>query len=286
MRSDQVMHLTGLLGVLSLLWGCALERVYIDYDFEPDYQVYDQRPNQGQQKAGLLVKTAPSSGWTKRVVTEQELLRLRDRDHELTLYRCWEILGRLNNKATYYISSEIKNRKPLKVPNNFSDYKNWTPLPRGIPAVASVPKFILVAKDIPFFGWYAHGNLIGDSQVCLGKPGDATKPGLYKVLDKDVDHVSRSYTNDFGEPSPMPYGLRIYEHVWIHGGDIPGGYCSHGCVNLPLPTAEKVFRWSDTATVVMIVNSLNDLPRILEDNQSNCILDVHQCTRTKAATNK
>jgi hypothetical protein len=218
-------------------------------------------------------------------VHEQELLRLRDRDPELSLSRSWEILARLNTKATHYISQDIKNGQPLKVPNDFSTYKNWTPLPRVLPDMASVPKFILVVKDIPFLGWYERGRLVGDSQTCIGKDGEATRAGIYAVNQKDVDHISRSYTNAFGQPSPMPYGMRIYENVWIHGGDLPGGYCSHGCVNLPLRTAERVFQWADSRTAVVVVETLGDLPRVLENNQSNCVLYAHKCARASTAVN-
>ncbi|HAA05099.1 MAG TPA: hypothetical protein DCE18_17265 [Syntrophobacteraceae bacterium] len=200
-----------------------------------------------------------------RIITNQELLRLRDKDPDLTLSRAWEILARINVRASYHIYQDIQNGTPIKVPNDFTAYKNWSPLPREIPGFESFQKAILIVKDIPFLGWYESGNLVGDSVVCIGKEAPWTKVGLFRVLDKDIDHVSRSYPNIIGEPAPMPYGLRVYDHVWIHGGDIPRGNCSHGCINLPLRIAEDLFQWADRSTAVLILKSLDELDRYLRN---------------------
>jgi lipoprotein-anchoring transpeptidase ErfK/SrfK len=263
-------------------WAYASEETYL-YSIQdtasPDPKILEEltSPNSstGVKK---LVKESIDPRLTFRVVSEKELLRERDKDRELTLGRTWEILARVNNKATHYVTREIKSGSPMYVPNDFAAYKDWTPLPRQIEDLASVPKFILVVKDIPFLGWYEDGHLIGDSVVCVGKLGTWTRAGLYRVKTKDIDHVSRSYRNDYGMPSPMPYGLRVYGLVWIHGGDIASGYCSHGCINLPLRTAEEVFSWADHSTVVMIVESLNDLDRVMEKNRSNCTLFAQKCS--------
>jgi hypothetical protein len=214
------------------------------------------------------VKAAKDPRLTFRVVSEKELLRQRDKDRELTLGRTWEILARINYKATHYITQDVKNGLPMHVPNDFSAYKDWTPLARRLEGLSSVPKFILVVKDIPFLGWYEEGVLVGDSVVCIGKLGTWTRAGLYRVQEKDIDHVSRSYRNAYGMPALMPYGLRIYGLVWIHGGDISSGYCSHGCINLPLRVAEELFAWAERGTLVMVVESLEDLGRILEKHRS------------------
>jgi len=57
--------------------------------------------------------------------------------------------------------------------------------------------------------------------------------------------------------------LRIYGRVWIHCGDVTGGYCSHGCINLPLDAAVQLFKWADQRTLVLIVDSLDDLKQAL-----------------------
>jgi hypothetical protein len=207
------------------------------------------------------------AGWTVRVVTEDELLQEAQKDPDLDLTACRDILARLNTKASFHVSEDIRKERELKVPNDFAAYKNWTPLPRHISQITSVPKFILVAKEIPFLGWYEKGELKGDTYICIGKKWDMTESGMYKVEDKHADHYSRSYPNAFGQPAWMPWSLRIYGTVYIHAGDITGGYCSPGCIVLPLATAEKLYYWASVGTPVLVLDSLKDLQSALKNHQ-------------------
>jgi lipoprotein-anchoring transpeptidase ErfK/SrfK len=121
-----------------------------------------------------------------------------------------------------------------------------------------------VVKDLAFLGWYENGKLVGDTHVCIGKKREWTKSGLHRVLAKDIRHVSSKYRSAYGYPSFMPYALRIYGQVWIHGGDVTGGNCSHGCINLPIEAAEKLYAWAKPGTIVMIVESAEELAPSLE----------------------
>ncbi len=197
--------------------------------------------------------------WTVRTVTEEELWRISDKDPELSPVICREILARLNARAHYYISEDIRNGQPMKVPNDFSAFRTWTPLPKSVAQFAGMPLVILVVKDIPFLGWYENGALAGDTMICIGKSDQPTETGWFPVLEKDADHISRSYNNSYGVPAWMPWAMRLYEAVWIHAGDITGDMCSHGCVTLPLKPAEDLFRRAEPGTPVLIVDSLQDL---------------------------
>lgn len=203
-------------------------------------------------------------GWTERTMSSGELRELTERDPDLSPNGCVEILARLNQKDRSYIQQDIKNGKALKVPNDFHAYLSWTPLPSRIRRMADARECILVVKDLAFLGWYANGRLVSDTNVCIGKKKGWTKAGVYDVLDKDINHVSASYRSAYGYPALMPYALRIYGRVWIHGGDVTGGYCSHGCINLPLDAAEKLYHWANPGTTVLILESLSDLDRTLD----------------------
>ncbi len=221
----------------------------------------------GDQKLGgnpFLKKPDPRLAWTQRVLTEKEVLKLSEKDPALTYPACQEILARLNIKDREYIRDDIKKKRRLKAPKDFSAYKTWSPLPKNLGAWVRINKFVLVVKDIPFIGWYEKGKLKGDAQICIGKKWGWTQKGLYKVLEKDPYHISRSYNNAYGTPALMPSALRIYGRVWIHGGDIIGPYGSHGCVNLPLEPAEKLFAWAEMGTIVLITDSLKDLDKDLK----------------------
>ncbi|NTU47470.1 MAG: L,D-transpeptidase [Syntrophobacteraceae bacterium] len=253
--------LNGVLFVLSFqfLSGCAVQPIDLQQamEFPPPEQV--DRDSKESQTRDPRQRGVTGGRWSERVITEREVQKICERDPDLTPVMCYEILGRLNSRARYYIPDDIKAKKRMRVPHDFKAYKNWSPLPRQIQATRNFPKFILIVKDIPFIGWYQNGRMIQDTQICIGKEWGWTKKGLYRVEEKDIDHVSGSYPNAYGEPAPMPFALRIYSRVWIHAGDVVGGFCSHGCINLPLTPAEKLFNWADMGTAVLVLDSLKEL---------------------------
>ncbi len=218
------------------------------------------------QPPALAGPQTPDLSWTSRVIAEAELLDLERSDPNLDINTCREILSRLNTKESFYIRDDIRNGRKLKVPNDFKAYREWTPLPVRLPAALQSPKFILIVKDIPFLGWYESGVLVSDSQACIGNAGQDTKAGFYKVLEKDAEHESRSYPNEYGRPAWMPFSLRLYETVWIHAGNVFGARCSHGCVILPVEKAEILFRWADAGTRVLVLESLGDLEKEIRKN--------------------
>lgn len=219
-----------------------------------------------------------NAAWTQRVITERELETVFEKDNDLSPSVSRRILAKLNARDFDYIAQDIRNGIPLRVPNDFIAFKNWTPLLKYIPAVADLPRFILIVKDWPYLGWYERGRLVGDTYICVGKVDGTTSVGLYTVKEKDLNHVSRSYPNAFGEPAPMPWALRIYGTVWIHAGDIERGRCSHGCVNLPIFPAKALFEWATPGTPVLIVESLGEVPSVLARNRDNCMLYASACS--------
>ncbi|MHC1725820.1 MAG: L,D-transpeptidase [Syntrophobacteraceae bacterium] len=195
-----------------------------------------------------------------RRITEKELRQIEEKDPNLGFYRLLEILCRLNKKDKEYIREDMKHKKPLVVPKDFYSYRDWSPLPAHLTGVRQFPKFILVVKNIPFIGWYERGKLVGDTYICIGKQHTWTKRGMYRIKEKDSHHMSY-YPNAHGDPSLMPHAMRVYDRVWIHTGDIIGPNCSHGCINVPLYHAEKLFSWTEIGTAVLITESLKDLGR-------------------------
>ncbi len=51
---------------------------------------------------------------------------------------------KLNARDSTYIAPDIRDGTPIKVPNDFTAFKTWTPLDKLIPDVADLPKFILI----------------------------------------------------------------------------------------------------------------------------------------------
>lgn len=255
----------GLLALL-LLSGCAKRPVSMqeaEY-FEP-YREEQETPAAAERK-----RDAPSKQLRKpekkdlsvvrRRITEKELRQIEEKDPALSFYQCLEILCRLNKKDKEYIRADMRRKSPLAVPKDFHAYRDWSPLPAQISGVKQFPKFILVVKNIPFIGWYEKGRLVGDTYICIGKSNTWTRRGMYRIKEKDANHMSY-YPNAYGEPSLMPHAMRVYDRVWIHTGDIIGPNCSHGCINVPIYHAEKLYNWTDIGTAVLITESLKDLGR-------------------------
>lgn len=235
---------------------------------------------EGTGRAGPVASDAAKSvdrGVTVRTTTDDEIWRVSEKDPDLSPVLCRQILARLNIRASYHISDDISKGRPLKVPNDFSAYKNWTPLPALLPQAADLGKSILVVKSIFFLGWYEKGRLAGDSHICLGTPDEPTESGVFRILEKDAAHISRSYTNDLGQPAWMPWSMKIYGNVYIHAGDITSEHCSHGCVTLPMGAAEELFRWTDPGTPVIIVESMEDL----EKGSSKPLAETSQTGRAR-----
>ncbi len=207
----------------------------------------------------VLAAAQPDLSWTLRTVSEDELVRLGMSKRAPGLNDCLNILSRLNTEEPFYILREMRRGKKLKVPDDFNAYRHWTPLPVRLPERFDSPKLIMVVKHLGFIGWYDHGALVGDSQACVGREGQNTIPGLYRVDEKDSKHTSSSYRNDYGEQAWMPYSLHVYGAVWIHAGNVFGLHCSHGCITLPYGNAEKLYNWADKGIPVLVADDLKDV---------------------------
>ena len=76
--------------------------------------------NTGNQKSNAT--------WTRRVISQQELERVSQRDMDLSPSVSLRILAKLNARDFDYIAQDIRDGKPIKVPNDFTAFKTWTPL--------------------------------------------------------------------------------------------------------------------------------------------------------------
>lgn len=255
----------GMAGLLCMICGCATTRI------QPVASTPAVSTDGASSPLHVLPPDAPAEparhrepGWTHRVFTEDELADLYLSDPQLTTEEIKRILSRLNIRDRYLIGEDIRRKRPMKVPNDFRAYRDWSPLPTWKAELKRWPRSILVVKDLFYLGWYEQGRQVGNTLACLGVRGQETQTGIFSVLEKDADHYSRSYNNSYGQAAWMPWALRIYEAVWIHAGDIADKFCSHGCVTLPLEDAEGLFRWADVGTPVVIVESLDDLGTVLK----------------------
>lgn len=98
---------------------------------------------------------------------------------------------------------------------------------------------------------YRNGIRIGRAACSTGKPGHGTPTGVFQILQKDIDHHSKTYDN-----APMPYMERLtWDGVALHTGFNPGQPASHGCVRLPDDFAKELFKITHVGGTVIISNS-------------------------------
>jgi hypothetical protein len=135
---------------------------------------------------------------------------------------------------------------------------------------------ILISLSEQMVYLFKGGQLAGGSPISSGAEGYDTRPGRYRIMEKDIDHLSSIYgdyidregnimvTNIDNRKDPRPpgakfdgakmyYFMRIYGGVGMHQGYLPGYPASHGCIRLPGHMAEKFYHEVRVGTPVEIV---------------------------------
>jgi lipoprotein-anchoring transpeptidase ErfK/SrfK len=105
------------------------------------------------------------------------------------------------------------------------------------------------------FSYFEDGRLVRSGEISAGTPEHPTPTGDFRVLSKERNKVSRSYTNYFDMPTPMPYSLQFHGPYFIHEGWIPGRPDSHGCVRLHYEDARFLFERMKRGDAVQITDS-------------------------------
>ena len=118
------------------------------------------------------------------------------------------------------------------------------------------PVLVYVDLDRQLATVYRNGVRIGVSTISSGKDGFETPSGVFTILEKDIDHRSRTYDN-----APMPYQQRLtWKGVAMHAGNLPGFPASHGCVRLPLEFSKLLFKTTEMGGTVVIAGSHGESP--------------------------
>ncbi len=132
---------------------------------------------------------------------------------------------------------------------------------------------------------YVNGKVALDWPVSTGTNGHETPTGVFRVMEKTVDHHSNRYgkfVNASGKtvdgnadtangvpegltftPAPMPNWHRLtWDGVGIHTGKVvPGRRLSHGCIRSPHSAASKLFQYSVVGMPAYITRAVEDYSR-------------------------
>lgn len=112
---------------------------------------------------------------------------------------------------------------------------------------------LTIRLDSQRFEYTEGGQLVRAGEVSSGSAEHPTPRGAFRVLSKEEDKRSRSYTNFFDQPTPMPYAIQFDGPYFVHEGWLPGHADSHGCVRLHYEDARFIFeriRVGDPVAVV------------------------------------
>ena len=148
--------------------------------------------------------------------------------------------------------------------------------------VPGSPKLVISLSE-QCVRYYKGGELVGESPISSGREGHSTRPGSYRIMQKDLVHRSTLYgafvdasgnivqedvdvRKDRAPPgarfvgADMPGFMRITGAVGMHAGYLPGYPASHGCIRLPAHMANIFYHETPHGTPVQIVGSAANAP--------------------------
>ena len=129
-----------------------------------------------------------------------------------------------------------------------------------------------------------NGRVALISPIASGKEGWGTPAGKFRVISKDLNHVSADFgliVDAYGRtidpnatpstpippgcrymPAPMPDYMQLGPYFGMHGGYLPGYPASHGCVRMPSDLATKFFARVEVGTSVEIVGNARNVTHV------------------------
>jgi len=97
-----------------------------------------------------------------------------------------------------------------------------------------------------------NGKVVFSGKISSGKAGKRTPTGKFTVLEKDKYHRSSKYPKPNGG-AKMHYMLRLTHYgIAMHLGHVPNYPASHGCVRMQNGFAQKMYKWAEVSTPVII----------------------------------
>jgi len=120
------------------------------------------------------------------------------------------------------------------------------------------PKHIEVDLSEQWMYAFEGQQLMFSAGVSTGKNGWETPVGSFKVYAKvPLQTMRGNARGEKWEVPDVPHILYFYRNVALHGTYWhnrfgTGARLSHGCVNLPLKTAERLYYWAAVGTPVIV----------------------------------
>lgn len=106
-------------------------------------------------------------------------------------------------------------------------------------------------SDQRLFAWEGK-KLVYSFRISTGKRSTPTPTGQFKINSKYRVNRMRGRGYDI---SDVPYAMYFHQGYAIHGAywhNRFGTPVSHGCVNLPVKLAQKLYNWTTPGTLVVV----------------------------------
>jgi lipoprotein-anchoring transpeptidase ErfK/SrfK len=112
------------------------------------------------------------------------------------------------------------------------------------------PLRIIAVLDFQRLYVFDGDELVAFTTISTGKKGHETPTGVFKILEKDIDHKSSIY-----DDAPMPFMQRLtWDGIALHAGKNPGYAASHGCIRLPAGFAQSLYRVTKLDQEVIVIS--------------------------------
>jgi len=120
-------------------------------------------------------------------------------------------------------------------------------------AYASAGKSVIIDLSTQTATAYENDVPVFSGRVSTGTAKRPTPTGRFRVLEKDIDHVSSSWPKPNGG-AKMHYMQRLTNYgIAMHLGFVPNYPASHGCIRLENGLAQKMYEWGRVGMPVRVM---------------------------------
>jgi LysM repeat protein len=136
----------------------------------------------------------------------------------------------INHIDSKFVKVGTKLVIPTKFPENIGNFLlDYSPFPKNLAELASVPKIILISQKIQYVAAYENGVLVYSAPVSTGKKSTQTPNGLFTANWKAKKTTS---TVDDAWILPWYINLDNFEGISMHQYELPGYPASHSCIRM------------------------------------------------------
>lgn len=158
-----------------------------------------------------------------------------------------------------------------RLPSHHTAFEHWQDDPT---AKGEAKILVNLTTQQAFF--FRGEVLIGRTTISSGRHDFETPPGKYRVIQKDLNHVSSEYGQYVSRAgsvlkhdvdrnrdecprgghflgASMPYFLRFTGGYGMHAGLVPRFRASHGCIRLPPVMAKHFYDAAEVGTQVEVI---------------------------------